>query len=52
MSETLQMSYLSMASSIGIAMQNASTIQHYGQTIGNTGMTIICSMIIAKGASS
>ncbi len=51
MSKALEMCYLSMASSMSIAMQNASSNQKSCQTIATTGTTVICALIIAKGSA-
>ncbi|MET0392572.1 MAG: RebB family R body protein [Chitinophagaceae bacterium] len=49
---SLQATFTTMAVSIGIAMQNASTNQHNGQNIANACLSMCCKMILTKGASA
>lgn len=48
---SLAATFSSMAVSIGIAMQNATTNQHNGQNIATTCLAQCCKLIIVKGAS-
>ncbi len=48
---SLAATFSSMAVSIGIAMQNATTNQHNGQNIATTCMAQCCKLIITKGAA-
>ncbi|MBS1772055.1 MAG: RebB family R body protein [Bacteroidetes bacterium] len=45
---SLQLTFSSMAVSIGIAMDNASTNQHNCQNIANTAMASCCKMILMQ----
>lgn len=45
------MTYLAMATSIGLAMENAAAAQQRGQVIGEAALVQVLAMIIAKGAS-
>lgn len=47
---SLALTFTSMSSSIGIAMQNATTNQRSGQMIANASLAISCKMILSKGA--
>lgn len=44
---SLQMTFVTMAASIGIAMQNASTNQREGQIIANASTTMSCNRILS-----
>jgi hypothetical protein len=48
---SMEMTFAAMASSIGIAMHNATTNQRSGQNIATASTTICCKLIIktAKG---
>lgn len=48
---SLAATFSSMAVSIGIAMQNATTNQHNGQNIATTCLAQCCKLIIIKGAA-
>ena len=50
MSPTLIQCSLAMTSSIGIAMQNAVTNQRSGQIIADASTSVVCALIVAKGA--
>jgi hypothetical protein len=50
--ESMQMTFVAMASSIGIAMHNATNNQRNGQHISTASTTICCKLILktAKGS--
>jgi hypothetical protein len=43
---SLALTFTSMASSIGIAMQNATTNQRSGQLIANASLVLSCKLIL------
>ena len=45
------MTYLAMAHSLGLAMENAAAAQQRGQVIGEAALVQVLALIIAKGAS-
>jgi len=45
------MTYVAMAASIGLAMENATAAQQRGQVIAEAALVQVLTMIIAKGAS-
>lgn len=47
--KTLQASSLAMSTSIGIAMQNATTNQQNGQQIGTATVGVSCAQIVKAG---
>jgi hypothetical protein len=49
---SLSATFNSMAVSIGIAMQNATTNQHNGQNIATASLAKCCQLIIEKGATA
>jgi hypothetical protein len=51
MSPTLIQTYIAMANSIGIVMQNAASNQKNGQIISTTSTTVACTLIFQKGTS-
>jgi hypothetical protein len=48
---SLQATFASMAASLGIAMQNASTNQHNAQNIANACLSVCCRLILSKGGA-
>jgi len=52
MSESMTATFVTMASSIGIVMQNAATNERSGQQVANASLAVCCALIIQKGASS
>lgn len=46
----LQMTFVTMASSIGMAMQNASTNQRSGQIVANASLVLSCKLILSTAA--
>ncbi len=48
---SMDLTYLSMADSIGIAMHNAVNSQHNAQIIGTTATTQVCALIISCAAA-
>jgi hypothetical protein len=44
----LQATFITMAASIGIAMQNASTNERNGQLIATAAMAKCCTLILSK----
>jgi len=45
------MTYVAMANSIGLEMENAVAAQQRGQVIGEAALVQVLALIIAKGAS-
>lgn len=45
---SLQSTFASMAVSMGIAMQNATTNQHNGQNIANACLAVCCKLILSQ----
>ena len=45
------MTYIAMAMSLGLAMENAVAAQQRGQVIGEAALVQVLALIIAKGAS-
>lgn len=50
-SVAMGMTYLAMADSIGLAMNNAVAAQQRGQTIGTAALAQVLAMIISAGAA-
>ncbi len=48
----LLLTFTSMASSIGLAMQNATTNQRSGQIIANASLTISCKLILTAASKA
>jgi hypothetical protein len=49
--KSLQITFNSMAVSMGVAMHNASTNQRNGQLIANASLTISCKLILSTANS-
>jgi hypothetical protein len=49
--DALKATFASMAVSIGIAMQNATTNQRNGQNIATSSLAVCCKLIIVKGSN-
>ncbi|MBQ1542556.1 hypothetical protein C5708_08925 [Caulobacter sp. CCUG 60055] len=49
-STAMSMTYVSMADSISLAMENAVANQQRGQVIGNAALVQVLALIITKGA--
>jgi Killing trait len=50
-SAAMGMTYLAMADSIGLVMENAAAAQQRSQVIGEAALVQVLALIIAKGAS-
>ena len=51
-SMAMNMTYVMMADSIGLVMQNAASYQHNTQQIAQSALTCSCAMILAQGGAS